>query len=332
MNLFHDFFSFFFVPIALAVDAPAGGGGGDGGTPAGGAPSGGAPAPSGGTAAPAGGAPAAPAGGAPAVSGPILGQDGKFVPGWSKVLGGTDALEAKFTDPKALVGSYLSLEKMISSKGIIKPGPNATPEEKAAYFNALGRPEKPEGYAIKMPEKIGDKPFPKELWSDAQAADFAKYAHERGMLPEHVNAVVEYDAQRAVRAKQEQADAESKAQSDAITALKAEWGTNYDTNLKLAQEAAKQAGGDELLGHALANDPVFIKAMAKVGKMIVETPAAAARGTSHAATNPDAQIKAIMADKNHPWHAHNANKDPKAHKDAVLEMQRLYKLKHGEAT
>lgn len=232
------------------------------------------------------------------------------------------------------MGSYLSLEKLISSKGVIPPGPNATPEEKSAFFKALGRPDTPEGYGLKMPEKIGDKPFPKELWNDQQAAGFAKVAHSLGLTPAQTQALVEFDAARSLTAHEGTTAATQQAQQAAVTALKAEWGADYAKNLALAQQAAKEAGGDALLAHPLANDPLFIKAMAKVGGMIIETPAAGARGTQGGqALNPGAEIAAIMNDKNHAWQPDFAKRgiSAKAHADAVAHMARLYQLKNGEA-
>src|SRR5438067_1142236 len=120
MQLFHDFFAFFF-PAFLGLAMADPGAGGAPAAPAAGTPAGGDPGPAGGIPA-GGGAPAAPAA-PPVAAGPLLGADGKFLPGWAKQLGGSEALEAKFTDPKALVGSYQSLEKLISAKGIIPPGP-----------------------------------------------------------------------------------------------------------------------------------------------------------------------------------------------------------------
>lgn len=329
MKLFHELFSPFLLPIlGLYLDDGAGGGGGGAG--AGAAGGGGDAGGAGGAAGAGGGAAGA---GTPAQMSVLIGPDGKFVKGWSGALGVPDTLEAKFTDPKALAGSYVNLEKMINAKGIIPPGPNATAEEKSAFFKALGRPDKPEDYGITMPAKIGDKAFPKELWNADQAAGFAKWAHEKGFNKEQVAALVEFDAARGLSTFEAGQAAQTKAKTDGIAALKTEWGADYDKNLALATKAAEQAGGADLMNHPLANDPVFIKAMAKVGAMIVEDSAAGARGTQHTNTNPAAEIAAIMADKKHAWqpdfakHGHSAQ----AHQAAVEQMAKLYRLKNGEA-
>jgi hypothetical protein len=186
-----------------------------------------------------------------------------------------------------------------------------------------------------MPAKIGDKAFPKELWNAEQAGAFAKWAHEKGWSTQQVKDAIEFDAARGLSSFEANQAAQAKAKTDGVTALKTEWGADYEKNLGLAKKAAEQAGGVDLLNHPLANDPVFIKAMAKVGAMFVEEPggAAGARGTQHTNTNPTAEIGAIMADKKHAWqpdfakHGHSAQ----AHDEAVKHMAKLYRLKNGEA-
>ncbi len=272
--------------------------------------------------------PSAPPPSAPPPSqGPIIGPDGNFIKGWSKQLEAPETLEAKFTSPKALAKSYGDLEKLISAKGIIKPGPNATPEEKASFFKELGRPEKPEDYGIKMPDKVGDQPYPKEFWNPKLAEGAAKVFHAAGLTKEQADMVTALHNEITMGAKSDFESKMAQQRTENMAALKAAWpGAEYDTNLALAKKAAEQAGGAELLAHPLANDPMFIKAMAKVGAMIVEQPAAGARGTSHAGVDPKAEIQAIMNDKNHPWQPNNAKLNPKAHDDAVKHMARLYQL------
>lgn len=256
-----------------------------------------------------------------------LNPDLTFKPGWSKAFEVPESWEKKFTSLMPVLKSGVSLERMLGNQNkVAVPGEHATPEEKAEFWNKLGRPEKPEGYELKMPEKIGDKPFPKELWDEGKATKFAAWAHERGFTKDQVQALVEYDAARGLNDTESIAAAQQKAIADATTALKTEWGPNYAKNLELAKKAAEQAGGADLLSHPLANDPVFIKAMAKVGGMIVEDPAAGARGTSHAQTDPKSEIARIKGDKAHPYW----QKNHPEHESAVQNMQRLFKLAHPE--
>jgi hypothetical protein len=305
----------------------AGGGGGDAGAAGNAAGAGGQSNGGNGAAAGAAAGAGSGAGAAAAATGAHLGayidDKGGFKPGWTKAYGLPDTLEAKFTSPEALLKSYTSLERMLGNQNKVAiPGPNATPEERAAFFKAIGRPEKPEEYGVKMPEKLGDKPFPKELWNEERANGFTKLAHELGLTKEQAAKLAEFDLSNGVKSYESVTAAQQKAIADATAALKAEWGADYAKNLELAQKAAKQAGGDDLLTHPLANDPTFIKAMAKVGAMIVEEPggAAGARGTSHVKSDPKQEINAIRADKNHPYHV----KGHPQHDAAVKQMAALY--------
>lgn len=267
-----------------------------------------------------------------------LADDGKFKPGWAKNFGAADTLEAKFTDPKALIGSYASLEKMISAKGIIPPGPNATPADKDAFYKALGRPDKAEDYGVsKAPEKLGDKPFPKELWDQARADGFAKVAHQLGLTKEQAAKLAEFDMQTGMERLGKFNEVQLKAKTDAESELKAEHGDKFPEFLARAERGAAALGlTKEMVANdpALANNPNFIRMAAKVAEMVGEKSAAGARGTQ-AGNQPDpgTKITEIMNNPKHPWqrdyktHGHSLAQ----HNEAVQEMKRLFEQKHGEA-
>lgn len=263
---------------------------------------------------------------------------GKFKPGWAKNFGGTDALEAKFTEPKALIGAYSSLEKLISAKGIIPPGPNATPQERDAFFKALGRPDKAEDYGVsKAPEKLGDKPFPKELWDQARSDGFAKVAHAAGLTAAQAKAVADFDMTTGLDRFGKFNEIALKAKTDAEGALKAEHGDKYPEFLAQAERGAAHLGlTKDMVANdpALANNPNFIRMAAKVAEMVGEKSAAGARGTQ-AGNQPDpsTKIAEIMGDPKHAWQpGYKAHGHSKAqHDDAVQEMKRLFEQKVGTA-
>jgi hypothetical protein len=254
--------------------------------------------------------------------GAYIDDKGAFKPGWSKGLGLPDTLESKFTSPESLLKSYVGLEKMLGNQNKVAiPGPNASPEERSAFYKQIGRPEKPEGYEIKRPEKIGDKAVPAEIWSDERAGNFAKLAHNIGLTKDQANALLGFDLENGIKTYDGIISADAVMAKQATDSLKAEWGGDYDKNLALARKAAVQAGGEELLSNPrLANDPGFIRAMAKVGGMIVEEPAAGARGTSHAQSDPKQEIAAIRGDKQHPYHVRGHPQ----HDAAVKHVADLY--------
>jgi hypothetical protein len=261
---------------------------------------------------------------------------GTFKPGWTKSFENVPETLEKFTTAEGLVKSYVNLERAYGSNNKVAiPGEHATPEEKAEFFNRIGRPEKPEGYEIKMPDKVGDKPFPKELWSDERAKTFATKAHELGLTKAQAQALVEYQAANGLGDFESVTGAQARAQADADAALRAKWpGQMYDTKLALAQKAAVQAGGEKILSNPkLANDPDVIEMLANVGGMIVENPAAGARGTSSVQSDPKAEIAKMESDMmaqgdKHPLHPKHP--DPRARADAVERRNKLYQLAYPE--
>ena len=327
----------FFLPalLGLRIDVAGGGAGttgaADGGASA--ATSGGGAGTAAGSSETAAGGAAAAASGAASVSSPqhlgtFIDDKGAFKPGWTKACGVPETLETKFTSPEALLKSYVAAERMIGNQNkVAVPNANSTPEERAAFFKAIGRPDKPEEYGVKMPDKLPDgKPFPKEIWSEERAGSFTKLAHELGLTKAQVDALAKFDLDAGLKAHSTMSAAQAALVAAANTELKKEWGAQYDTQLALAERAAKAVGLVGADNPELANNPAFIKAMARVGRMLGEDGAAGARGTSHVQSDPKQAISAIMNDKGHPyWKAQHPE-----HANAVKQMAALRALAHPE--
>lgn len=301
------------VPLRLSVVADAAGGGAgtalDSGGGGGGAGAGGGSAGGGGAAA---SVPSADFRTFVNPDGTIANPEGFF---------GKDAvhLSKRFTSPQALAKSYVSLERQLSnSRKVAVPGENSTPEEWDAFFAAAGRPGKPEEYELKAPDGL-----PEGVWSDDEAKEFATMAHKLGLSKKAANALVSWQAERLGKAYASQQEQAQATKDQAIATLKKDWGAAYEEQLKLAKAAAVAFGGEEILSHPLANDPAFIKAMAKAGAAISEGKLAGGRQTGLQVDTPDtikAKIGEIQGNKSHPyWLPNHPN-----HMAAVEEMQRLY--------
>lgn len=146
--------------------------------------------------------------------------------------------------PDKLLTSYKNLEKVFGAdkagRALLLPGENATPEEKAAFYSKLGRPESPEGYGLKAPEKFGDP----ELLEG-----FTKTAHEIGLSKTQAEALLKFQVGHFEQM-QAKADAE-------VNQLKAEWGDKADTYLAAAKKAGAEFGlsDDEITGIELVIGP-----------------------------------------------------------------------------
>lgn len=266
-----------------------------------------------------------------------LDDAGKFKPGWSKAAGIPDTLEAKFSEPAALARSYASLEKQIGAKGVIIPGPNASQQERDAYYNALGRPAKPEDYAFSKPDKVGDRVVPDAAWDKTRAANWEKRLHAIGVSKDQAHKIMEasitesLDGMEMINKGYAQTQAAAKAQL-----IKDAGGQDgFDKMIGSARRVAEEIGGDELLNHpGLGNDPVMIKALAKVATMIGERPGAGirqqagesrlspadAKAEGHKLTGEMAQrLKADRNFKNTPEYAQMAERKTSLFKVAFPE-------------
>lgn len=81
--------------------------------------------------------------------------------------------------PDDAVKSYRELESESSRNKIAFPDKDSKPEDVEAFWRKLGKPEKPDGYELKLPEKLPEN-FPYE--ADA-ANEFKGLAHKLNMTP-----------------------------------------------------------------------------------------------------------------------------------------------------
>lgn len=193
-------------------------------------------------------------------------------------MGVPEAMEKKFSRPEAVFGSYSQLETKIGEKGVIVPKADAAQADKDAFYNSLGRPEKPEGYGFKKPDKIGDKAVPDTAWDGARATAWQNRLHALGLTAEQANGVMMGAVEESMQGADMIAGVRKQIYDTGVAALKKEWGADYDKNLAAAKGAAEEFGGKEVLTNpAIENDPAVIKMLAKIGLQLSERPGSGLR-------------------------------------------------------
>lgn len=216
--------------------------------------------------APAGGAPpapppAAPPGGAPPAAPP--GNDAPWFAGHPDEAVRTFLTEQNIGDPNVAATKLFHANKALAGAGdvIAKPAADATPEQKAAFYEALGRPKEAAAY---------DFGLPPEVQVDAGFQDWAKSTfHEIGMSGEQAKALVgkwqqfqtDYAANMAAEAKV--------AETAAIDGLKKEYGAGFDQFIADGQKAYSALGLDQATQNALAGaagTAPYLALMAALGK------------------------------------------------------------------
>ncbi len=177
-----------------------------------------------------------------------------------------------FTKPGDFVKSALEIKaehdnlKTKLEGAIFKPGENATDAEKADYYKALGRPEKPEGYEVKIPEGLPLDP--------GVVAWFQNTAFKRG-LPKDVGEGLANDYFEKTKSDLLAInDGRERQFQESNKSLKGEWKDQYQANLDLANTTARRIGGDEFMDY-LKNSGVglnvlMVKAFHKIGTMFSE--------------------------------------------------------------
>jgi hypothetical protein len=233
-----------------------------------------------------------------------------------------------FKDPAQVVESYRNLEKLLGAdragRTVVLPGENASPEDMAAFYNKLGRPDTPDNYKLAIPEVGGDPAF-------AKAA--AAKMHELGLSTKQGQELVNWwNGTMGDSAKQSEAAKLQAFQADEA-ALKAEWGAAHDQKVVVAKNVASSLGLDaptiDKLQAALGHKGVMQlldKIGSKAGEDSFVSGGQNAPGFSSAMTPGQAQakIQELRADKN--FVARYLNKDVAA----VDEMKRLHSFAYPE--
>lgn len=220
--------------------------------------------------------------------------------GWHTQLGDEFSGHAetlkRFGNVGDLAKSYIHARQMRPQF----PGPDAEPQDIAAWREIAGVPETPDGYEITKPED-----FPAELeWSDDRVGKFKELAHKWNVHPGFLQEAMAMDTTLQAEAVTRAKDAMAQQQAEARDALIAEWGPKFDENASkvrhLAGRLAESAGVDSEAAQSLANNPSFAKLMLRVNGMLSED-ASAGRSSIADVRGPQQRANDIMTGKDAEW-------------------------------
>ena len=230
----------------------------------------------------------------------------------------------KFKEPGEVFKSYVELEKLVGAKGVILPGEKATPEEIDKFYNALGRPEKPEGYKLSALEKL----HPELKITPESETGFKTLAHKHGLTTKQADGLYKdfYTMSSSVLTKRD--EQMSTAKHEAETKLRTDWGADYDKNLSSAKRLIEKFGGAnarEAFGE-LGNNPQVLKTIANIAKQFSEDGFIKGNAVrSSEVTDAQKAITDIMLNQKHPYWVAGPG-----HTEAVEEMKRLQSIVHPE--
>ena len=218
---------------------------------------------------------------------------------------------SSFQDVDSLTKAFIHTKSLVGKKGAIPPEDwsKATPEDKAAFFGALGVPGK-DKYTVTAPKDSG--------MDDTTLAWYKDQMADLGIMPHQANGFLENYAKfnKDVAAKSQAAkDEATKAE---FGKLVQEWGgaDGYTAKLASAERMAQACSPefqDFLKKSGMGNDPVLIKEMYALSRKYLKEGSIKGDGSGDPAESRGeikSQIDEIMAnaDKNgyadakHPMH------------------------------
>lgn len=237
-------------------------------------------------------------------------------------------------DINGLVKSYISAQEMVGKNKVVVPGENAKPEEWNEFFGKLGRPDAPDKYGLKKPDKLPEG-------FDIQE-DFLKNLggmfHEAGLTARQANTLFSKYIDTAVNEYTTAAKEANLRANEKIAELKREWGAAYDANIDKAKRAVRAFLDDNgikwLEQNGLNNDPQMMRVFANIGEKLGEPPADKGDGGGNSMFGPitpaaakaeiaqkmsDSEFMNIYMDRYHPRHSW-----------AIEQMTRLHRFAHPD--
>jgi hypothetical protein len=168
-----------------------------------------------------------------------------------------------------LAKSLVDNKRFVGAEKVLKPQKNWTEKEWSEFYAAAGRPEAPDKYSspeVQLEEGV--------TIDDTKMAQAREHFHKLGLSDTQAKGILEYYLGITNEQVKGSRTASAAALAETETALKKEWGRNYDMNVQLARAAIAKFGDGEfnsfLEESKLSNNPKFIKALARIGQAMTE--------------------------------------------------------------
>ena len=175
-----------------------------------------------------------------------------------------------------LTTKYKDMERKVSEyEGRLKnalflPADDAADEERAAFYNKLGRPETPDKYSFKKPED-----WPEDLpYNEEFERGFREFIHKIG-LPDRAAGQI-YSWYSGIVLEQAKKDLERRNAllTEGQKKMQEEWKDKFDENVKITARAVEAFGGPDLLRFldesGLGNHPLLVKTFYNIGRAMTE--------------------------------------------------------------
>jgi len=181
--------------------------------------------------------------------------------------------------------------KLANSIQLLKD--DATDEEKADFFNKIGRPEAPDKYELKDPELPEEYKYPEYVQQSFRLA-----AHKEGLTKQQAENLYDWFYRDIIS---RNIVAESERRKEVFDEFKKEWGADFERNKQVADRLIMQIEKEGVPGlfkylteGQWDHDPYLIKAFHIIGEKILEdtTPPGTPPGGKGLKATPDGKSAA----------------------------------------
>jgi hypothetical protein len=150
----------------------------------------------------------------------------------------------KFATPaeaaKSIYQGYRAAEKLIGAEKmgntVVVPGETADQAAKDAFYNRIGRPATADKYGIDVKTLTG--------MNETTAKEFVELSHKLGLTTSQAKGFAEWNNTKATAISATLTENAKIEHASQVQALKDEWGSAYDKNAQVVNEAATRLGLD----------------------------------------------------------------------------------------
>lgn len=216
-----------------------------------------------------------------------------------------------------LTKSFVNSQKMVGKNKIALPGENATEEEKAAFYSALGRPATADEYkhdGVKLPDGV--------TLDDGAVKEFRDFAFKMGLSQSVFEQALAFDVQRVQNMQRAAIAAHNKEYDDTMAKLQEQYGQDLPGRIAQVDKALTTFGIKDLfIEKGLTNNYQVFEALAKIGESISESKLKSG-DVPHGIKSPQQQLDDLYSDPAGAIY----NADHPGHDKAVMEAKRLMAL------
>jgi len=226
-----------------------------------------------------------------------------------------------FTNSGDLAKSFIHAQRMVGMDKIPVPGKHSTEDDWQVIYDRLGRPSDPNEYAFENSSFQADDPG---------VAEFKKVAHAAGLNPSQANKIMQfYDGLQQSSAETVTAN-QQKVREESELELRKDFGLAFDKKVQQADDVFQKFFPNEMKdvklanGNLLGNEPIFIKALAKLADNFSEDSMQSENDLTLTPDDAQKEIDKLVSPGTPYW-----DKKHPGHQAAVEEVAMLQNMKHG---